>query len=56
MEDSLEILKGRWHMVLSNPTAIEGAAGVLVLAKVADQTIGGCGSVFPQASGADQKI
>ncbi len=48
MEDSLEILKGRWHTVLSNPTAVEGAAGVLVLAKVADQPSVDVDQYFPR--------
>jgi hypothetical protein len=48
LEDSLEILKGRWHMVLSNPTALEGAAGVLVLAKVADQPSVDVDQYFPR--------
>ena len=35
-------------MVLSNPTAIEGAAGVLVLAKVADKPSVDVDQYFPR--------
>ena len=48
VEDSLEILKGKWFTVASNPTAIEGAAGVLVLAKVADQPSVDVDHYFPR--------
>lgn len=48
VEDSLEILKGKWFMVASNPTALEGAAGVLVLAKVADQPSVDVDHYFPR--------
>ena len=48
VEDSLEILKGKWFTVASNPTAVEGAAGVLVLAKVADQPSVDVDHYFPR--------
>lgn len=48
VEDSLEILKGKWFTVASNPSAVEGAAGVLVLAKVADQPSVDVDHYFPR--------
>lgn len=47
-EDSLEILKGRWYMMMSNPAAVEGAAGVLVLAKVANKPSVDVDAYFPR--------
>jgi hypothetical protein len=48
VEDSLEILKGKWYTVVSNPISPDGAAGVLVLAKVADKPSVDVDHYFPR--------